>query len=98
MPTLTPVTLTLASATNRKNYEISSPNRTKPSTAIRAGERFGKNQKQNARNNLKKRFKTMKKERKKQEDRLLKQLSLRDRQRQLRLRQQIMEEALFLVI
>ena len=40
----------------------------------------------------------MKKERKKQEDRLLKQLSLRDRQRQVRLRQQIMEEALFLVV
>lgn len=43
-------------------------------------------------------IKTMKKERKKQEDRLLKQLSLRDRQRQMRLRQQIMEEALFLVV
>jgi len=40
----------------------------------------------------------MKKERKKQEDRLLKQLSLRDRQRQMRLRQQIMEEGLYLVV
>jgi hypothetical protein len=40
----------------------------------------------------------MKKERKKQEDRLLKQLPLRDRRRQVRLRQQIMEDTLFLVV
>jgi hypothetical protein len=40
----------------------------------------------------------MKKDRKKQEDRLLKHLSLRDRQRQIRLRQQIVEEGLFLLV
>lgn len=45
-----------------------------------------------------KEIKTMKKIRKKQEDRLLKQLPLRDRQRQLWLRQQIMEDTLFIVV
>jgi hypothetical protein len=41
---------------------------------------------------------SMKKGRKKQEDRLLKHLSFRDRQRQMRLRQQIVEEGLFLLV
>jgi hypothetical protein len=41
---------------------------------------------------------TMKKDRKKQEDRLLKHLSLRDRQRQVQLRQQIAQDPLFLVV
>jgi hypothetical protein len=41
---------------------------------------------------------TMKKDRKKQEDRLLKHLSLRERQRQLQLRAQIAQDPLFLVV
>jgi hypothetical protein len=41
---------------------------------------------------------TMKKDRKKQEDRLLKHLSLRERQRQVQLRQMIAQDPLFLVV
>jgi hypothetical protein len=41
---------------------------------------------------------TMKKDRKKQEDRLLKHLSLRERQRQVQLRQQIAQDLSFLVV
>jgi len=41
---------------------------------------------------------TMKKDRKKQEDRLLKHLSLRERQRQVQLRQMISQDPLFLVV
>lgn len=40
----------------------------------------------------------MKKDRKKQEDRLLKHLSLRERQRQVQLRQMISQDPLFLVV
>lgn len=40
----------------------------------------------------------MKKARKKQDDRLLKRLSYGDRRKQLRLRQQIMNDPLFLVV
>jgi hypothetical protein len=40
----------------------------------------------------------MKKDRKKQEDRLLKHLSLRERQRQVQLRRQIAQDPLFLVV
>ena len=40
----------------------------------------------------------MKKDRKKQEDRLLKHLSLRERQRQVQLRAQIAQDQLFLVV
>jgi len=40
----------------------------------------------------------MKKERKKQEDRLLKRLPLRDRRQQMRLREQIANDPLFLVV
>lgn len=41
---------------------------------------------------------TMKKDRKKQEDRLLKHLSLRERQRQVQLRMQISQDPMFLVV
>jgi hypothetical protein len=41
---------------------------------------------------------TMKKDRKKQEDRLLKHLSLRERQRQVQLRNMIAQDPLFLVV
>ena len=41
---------------------------------------------------------TMKKERKKKEDRLLKRLPLRDRRQQMRLREQIANDPLFLVV
>jgi|GEM_PF-2021668 hypothetical protein len=41
---------------------------------------------------------TMKKDRKKQEDRLLKRLSLRDRRQQVRFREQIASDPLFLVV
>jgi hypothetical protein len=41
---------------------------------------------------------TMKKDRKQQEDRLLKRMSISDRRKQLRLRQQIMNDPQFLVV
>jgi hypothetical protein len=41
---------------------------------------------------------TMKKDRKKQEDRLLKHLSLRERQRQVQLRRMIAQDPMFLVV